>query len=76
MNATVYGWESDYALVNPSLAVRLHISYSANGANLPFSQQVQSRHYTGLAMATQMYGGGHIGMIPAAFTDAIAFALA
>jgi enterochelin esterase-like enzyme len=76
MPATVYGWESDYHLVNVSLAVRLHVSYAANFANQAFAQQVQGRAYTGLAMASQSYGGGHLGMIPAAFTDAMAFALA
>jgi hypothetical protein len=76
MSGTVYGWESAYAAANPSLAVRLHISHSANTANAAFAQQVQRRRYAGLAMAAQSYGGGHIGMIPAAFTDAIAFALA
>ena len=76
MSGTVYGWESDYHAANPSLAVRLHISYSANTANQAFAQQVQGRAYTGLAMAAQFYSGGHIGMIPAAFSDAIAFALA
>lgn len=76
MSATVYGWESDYHAAHASLAVRLHVSYSANTASLPFGQQVQSRAYTGLAMVSQFYAGGHIGMIPAAFTDATAFALA
>ena len=76
MPSTVYGWETDYHLVNVSLAVRLHVSYAANRANQAFSAQVQGRAYTGLAMASQSYGGGHLGMIPAAFTDAMAFALA
>jgi len=76
MPSTVYGWETDYHLVNVSLAVRLHVSYAANLANQAFSAQVQGRAYTGLAMASQSYGGGHLGMIPAAFTDAMAFALA
>lgn len=76
MSSTVYGWESDYHASNASLAVRLHVSYSANTGNVAFSQQIQSRAYAGLAMASQFYGGGHIGMIPAAFSDAIAFALA
>jgi len=76
MPSTVYGWETDYHLVNVSLAVRLHVSYAANLANQAFSAQVQGRAYTGLAMASQSYGGGHLGMIPAAFTDAVAFALA
>jgi len=76
MSGTVYGWESTYAAANTSLPVRLHLSYSANTANLAFAQQVQGRGYTGLAMAAKFYAGGHIGMIPAAFDEAIAFALA
>ena len=76
MSDTVYGWEEDYAIVYPMLPVRLHISYGANTANQAFSEKVQGRRYTDLAMAAKLYGGGHIGMIPAAFTDAIAFALA
>jgi len=76
MSSTVYGWESDYAAANTALAVRLHVSYGANGANAAFGQQIQGRHYAGLTLAVQSYGGGHIGMIPAAFSDALAFALA
>jgi len=76
MSATVYGWETAYAAANASLAVRLHISYSANTANTAFAQQVQGRGYSGLAMAARFYAGGHIGMIPLAFSEAIAFALA
>jgi len=76
MSATVYGWETAYAAANASLAVRLHISYSANTANTAFAQQVQGRGYSGLAMAAKFYAGGHIGMIPLAFSEAIAFALA
>jgi enterochelin esterase-like enzyme len=76
MTATVYGWESAYAAANTSLPVRLHISYAANVGNTAFAQQIQSRHYTGLTLAAQFYVGGHIGMIPAAFADALAFALA
>jgi hypothetical protein len=76
MSATVYGWDSAYAAANPSLPVRLHISYSANLANSDFSAKVASHHYVGLTMAAKSYDGGHIGMIPAAFGDALAFALA
>ena len=76
MSGTVYGWEEDYAIVYPMLPARLHISYGANMANQAFSEKVQGRRYTDLAMAAKVYGGGHIGMIPEAFTDAIAFALA
>ena len=75
MSATVYGWETAYADVNIALPVRLHISYAANTANLAFAQQIQSRRYSGLALVAQFYGGGHIGMIPLAFADALALAL-
>lgn len=76
MRATVYGWESAYAAAYTALPVRLHVSYSANLESGPFAQQLQSRHHTGLTLAAQLYAGGHIGMIPAAFADALAFALA
>jgi len=77
MSATVAGWESAYAAANTALPVRLHVSYSANaGGNITLVQQVQSRHYTGLTLVSQIYGGGHTGMIPAAFADALTFALA
>lgn len=76
MSATVYGWEAAYAAANTTLAVRLHISYAANLGNIAFAQQIESRHYAGLTMASQVYAGGHLGMIPAAFTDALTFALA
>jgi hypothetical protein len=53
------------------------VSYSANvSGNVTLVQQMQARHYAGLSMVSQLYGGGHIGMIPAAFTDALTFALA
>jgi len=77
MSGTVFGWESAYAAANTALPVRLHVSYSANvSGNVTLVQQVQSHHYTGLTLVSQLYGGGHIGMIPAAFTDALIFALA
>jgi enterochelin esterase-like enzyme len=77
MTGTVLAWESAYAAANTALPVRLHVSYSANvGGNVALVQQIQSRHYSGLTMAAQIYGGGHIGMIPAAFNDALTFALA
>lgn len=76
MKGTVYGWDADYAAANTSLPVKLHLSYSANEANGPFAAQLQSRHYTGLSLVSQLYAGGHIGMIPQAFADALAFALA
>ena len=52
------------------------ISYAANTGNAPFAQRIQSRRYSGLTLAAKFYAGGHIGMIPAAFTEAITFALA
>ena len=76
MSGTVYGWESAYAAAYATLPVRLHVSYAANVANEAFVAQVQARHYGGLALASQLYGGGHLGMIPQAFADALAFALA
>jgi len=77
MTNTVLGWDSAYAAANTALPVRLHVSYSANiNGNLLLVDQVGNRHYTGLTMVSQIYGGGHIGMIPAAFADALAFALA
>ena len=77
MSGTVSGWDSAYAGAHTALPVRLHVSYSANAAgNINFVEQLQSHHYTGLTLVSQAYGGGHIGMIPAAFTDALTFALA
>ena len=56
--------------------MRLDVSYSANvSGNVTLVQQIQTRHYAGLSMVSQVYGGGHIGMIPAAFSDALTFAL-
>jgi len=37
---------------------------------------LEGRGYTGFRLAVTQYGGGHIGMIPAAFSDALTFALA
>jgi enterochelin esterase-like enzyme len=77
MSGTVSGWESAYAAANTALPVRLHVSSAANAAgNINFVEQVQSHRYSGLTLISQIYGGGHIGMIPAAFTDALTFALA
>lgn len=76
MRDTVFQWESTYAAANPSLPVRLHISYSGNADNEPFAATVQARNYPGLTLQSQFYSGGHIGMIPAAFADALALGLA
>ena len=75
MTSMVYGWEAGYAASHAALPVRLHVSYGANMENALFAQQVQDRHYTGLTLVAQFYQGGHTGMIPAAFADALAFAL-
>ncbi len=76
MSPTVYGWEATYHAQYTALPVRLHISYAANAENAPFAQMLASRQYVGLTLAAQFYSGGHIGMIPAAFTDALQFAFA
>jgi hypothetical protein len=76
MPQTVYGWEAAYAAANAALPVRLYISYADNTGNAAFGAQVLSRGYAGLAMAVQPFGGGHIGMLPAAIADSVAFALA
>lgn len=77
MSATVFGWEAAYFAANTALPVRLHVSYSANvGGNVALVTQLQLRGYAGLSMVAQFYAGGHTGMIPAAFTDALTFALA
>ncbi len=73
---TVYGSESAYAAANTALPVRLHMSYAANLRNGPSAQQIQSHHYSGLSVVSRVYAGGHIGRIPAAFSDALAFAIA
>jgi len=44
--------------------------------NIPFAAKVKSRNYGGLTMLSQFYEGGHLGMIPLAFAEALAFALA
>lgn len=76
MSATVYGWEATYAASHAALPVRLHVARAGNTANVEFVSTVQSRRYAGLTLASQFYAGGHIGMIPQAFTEALAFALA
>jgi hypothetical protein len=74
MPGTVYDWEFGYAASNSALPVRLYISYADNALNATFASQIQSRGYTGLTIASQSYGGGHIGMLPLAFSDSIRFA--
>ena len=73
---SVYAWESAYATANTALPVRLHVAHASNVANIPFAEHLKARDYDGLTMVSQFYAGGHIGMIPQAFADAVAFALA
>ena len=74
--ASVYRWESAYAAANTTLPVRLHVAHASNVGNIPFAAKVKSRNYGGLTMLSQFYEGGHLGMIPLAFAEALAFALA
>jgi hypothetical protein len=76
MQGTVYDWDDSYAARFTTLPVRLHVSYAANVANGPFVEHLQDQHYAGLVLASGAYRGGHLGMIPAAFADAITFAFA
>ena len=75
MRETVYGWESAYAQANPALPVRLHLAYASNIDNVDLAAHIQGRRYAGLTLAAQAYAGGHVGMIPLAFAQALAFAL-
>lgn len=76
MQDTVYGWEAAYAAAHTTLPTRLHLAHAANVANIDFAAQLRGRRYSGLTLAAHAYGGGHVGMIPVAFADALAFALA
>jgi hypothetical protein len=76
MPATVDDWEASYAAANADLPMKLHVSYAANLTNADFAQRIRDRRYPTLVMQAGFYGGGHTGMIPAAFTDALGFALA
>jgi hypothetical protein len=74
----VYTWESSYATAHRSLPTRLHVAWATAGnvANEAYADHVRSRGYTGLTLGAQAYAATHVGMIPAAFADALAFALA
>ena len=76
MPATVDDWEASYAAASADLPVKLHVSYAANLTNADFAQRIGNRRYPNLVLQAGFYGGGHTGMIPAAFTDALRFALA
>jgi len=74
MPATVAEWEQDYAAGYADLPVRLHVSYSGNVENPAFAQPCRIATTRNLTVEAHDYVGGHIGMIPAAFTAALAFA--
>jgi enterochelin esterase-like enzyme len=79
MPDTVAAWEQAYAAAYSELPVRLHLSYATGGnigANVAFAQTLAQRHYAHLVMQEQAYSGSHTGIVPAAFTDALAFAFA
>ncbi|MDP3614367.1 MAG: alpha/beta hydrolase-fold protein, partial [Rubrivivax sp.] len=71
MQDTVYGWEAAYAAAHTTLPTRLHLAHAANVANIDFAAQLRGRRYSGLTLAAHAYGGGHVGMIPVAFADAL-----
>jgi hypothetical protein len=78
LSADVYGWESSHAAATRTLPARLHVAWATAGnvANEAFAAQVRNRGYTGLVLGAQAYAASHGGMIPAAFADALVFALA
>ena len=76
MRESVYGWESAYAAAHTTLPVRLHLAYADNIDIVALAGHIQGRRYSGLTLAAAAYGGGHVGMIPLAFAQALAFALA
>jgi predicted alpha/beta superfamily hydrolase len=78
MSSTIYEWERAYASANSSLPARVHLSYATQGnyqSNLEFSAALARRSYSGLSLISQSYGGSHLGIVPQALTDAMAFAL-
>lgn len=76
MPEAVNAWESAYAAAYTSLPVRVHISHAGGAPNVEFAQRLASRRYNGLLLKEQGYAGTHTGIIPAAFRDAVLFALA
>ncbi len=79
MSDTVFGWEQAYAAAHAELPVRLHLSSASSGnapANVAFGQVLDQRHYARLAFKQQVYSGTHNGIVPQAFTEGLAFALA
>jgi uncharacterized protein len=77
MSAAADAWESAYATSFSELPVRLHISHTpANNFDIALAQRIRDRRYARLVASEQTYSGTHTGIIPAAFTDALAFAFA
>lgn len=79
MVSEVYGWDQAYAAAHAELPVRLHLSYASAGnvvANVAFVPVIEQHHYTRLAFRQQGYSGTHGGIVPTAFTEGLAFALA
>jgi hypothetical protein len=80
MTSTADGWEHAYAEGSGArLPTRLHMSFATGGnivANARYVDVIATRRYAGLTMVSQAYTGSHGGIVPAAFADAIAFALA
>lgn len=78
MPTTVFGWEEAYAAAHGgNLPVRLHVSYATLGnfaANQNYVLHLQQRPYGNLALAAQAYSGTHSGIVPMAYSDAMAFA--
>lgn len=70
-------WESTYAASFSALPVRLHMSHtSESGFDIAYAQRIRDRRYANLVVLEQSYNGTHTGIIPMAFADALAFALA
>jgi hypothetical protein len=80
MTSTADGWEQAYATASGArLPTRLHLSFATGGnivANTRYVEVIGARRYAGLTLVSQAYTGSHGGIVPAAFADAIAFALA
>lgn len=77
MPGVAEAWEAAYAAAFTSLPVRLHISHTSNNMlDIALAQRIRDRGYPNLVLREQAYAGSHTGIIPAAFADALAFALA
>jgi hypothetical protein len=71
---TLAAWENAYAAAYTEMPARVHISHTSI-ADGTFASRLASHGYTGLALKEQVYAGTHNGIVPAAFADALAFAL-